>query len=160
MDVVRTPPNTPTSQLLTRAPLRLRLGDPSSPGTLDGAWWPGSRDFQTEVAELVDHFPETIGQVCRLLFSRPDWDGPPALGHRVRTVLTERGRVSVASFPSDDTQLLLVTMTSGRRLRLQVIASDSSRIDGERLLEAAGQRELPPGDGTGWDRWDGQTPWG
>lgn len=160
MDVVTTSPNSLTSRGTAQAPLRLRLGNSSSRGAFDGTWWPRSRDLQTEVVDLVDHFPESVGRVSRLLFSRPDWDGPPAVGRRVRMILARRGRVSVASFPSDDTQLLLATVASGRRLRLQVIASDSSAVDGDRLLAGAGQREAPPGDGTGWDRWDGQTPWG
>ena len=159
MDVVTTSPSTPTP---TSPPgtLRLRLADSASRDASDGAWWPRTRDLQTEVADLVDHFPESVGRVSRLLFSRPDWDGPPTVGHRVRSIVTARGRVQVTSFPSDDPQLLLVTIAFGRRLRLVVIPSESTPVDGERILAGAGQLEVPTGDGTEWDRWDGQTPWG
>ena len=51
------------------------------PGAEDGVWWPRSRDFALEAADLVDHFPQQFGQVYRVVFSRPDWDSVP---HRLK----------------------------------------------------------------------------
>jgi hypothetical protein len=157
--VMTTSPNKPSYTPSTREPLRLRLGSNPSLGSPDGAWWPQSRDLQTEAADLVDHFPESAGHIYRLLFSRPDWDSPTPLGRRgVRRIVAARGPVKVGSFPSDDTQLMILSMASGRRLKLQVIPSDSSQADGERLLYAAGEPDTTPGDGEDWDRWDDEAP--
>ncbi|QWF20203.1 hypothetical protein KM427_14460 [Nocardioides sp. LMS-CY] len=102
----------------------------------------------------MDHFPESAGRIYRLLFSRPDWDDvTPAGDHGVRPIAAERGPVKVGSFPSDDTRLMILTLSSGRRLRLVVIPSNTNRVDGERLLSAAGAIDTQPGDAADWDRW-------
>ena len=38
-------------------PLRIRLSVTSGHTIFDGAWWPRSRNINTEVADLVDHSP-------------------------------------------------------------------------------------------------------
>lgn len=154
-----TSPNLRPPPLVPQGPLRLRLGDGTSLGTPDGAWWPRSRDLRTEAADLVAHFPESAGRIRRLLYSRPDWDESTTHGGDDRSIATTRGRVGVGSFPSDDTQLMVVTLSTGRRLRLLVIPSDTSRLDGERLLNGAGEIDAAPGDGADWDRWDDECPW-
>jgi uncharacterized protein DUF5994 len=134
-----TSPNLPSSPPVTREPLRLRLGGDTALATPDGAWWPRSRDLQTEAADLVDHFPKSAGHINRLLFSRPDWDLPDTgRDGGIRNVMAARGRVKVGSFPSDDTHLMILTMASGQRLKLLVIPSDASPAEGERLLTGAG----------------------
>lgn len=150
-----TSPSIPPLAPQARGSLRLRLADDPDLGAPDGAWWPRSRDLQTEAADLVDHFPDSAGPIYRLLFSRPDWDHPTnAEGGGVRKIVAGRGPVKVGSFPSDDTHLMILTMSSGRRLRLVVIPSSATRADGERLLAAAGAIDTMPGDGADWDRWD------
>lgn len=120
-----------------RVPLRLQLSDTGSPGNRDGAWWPQSRDLQTETADLVDHFPEAAGRINRMLFSRPDWDDA-AVGRRgVRRIQAGRGPVKVGSFPSDDTQLMILSMASGQRLKLVVIPSATGAAEGERRLHSS-----------------------
>lgn len=123
-----------------RAPLRLRLAEGRASGPLDGAWWPQSRDLRVEGADLVDHFPQDVGRVGRLLFSRPDWDavaGAPAL-HRIRV---GRGSVKVGSFPSDDTRVMVATMQSGQRLRLLVVPSDTDPALAAEVMEQAADAE-------------------
>lgn len=119
-----------------RLPLRLRLDHDRQSGLLDGAWWPQSRDLQVEAADLVDRFPQDVGRVGRLLFSRPDWDavaGAPA-PHRIHS---RRGWVKVGSFPSDDTRVMVVAMQSGQRLRLLVVPSDTDPAVAEEIMERA-----------------------
>ncbi len=133
---VRPVPTTSTR----RAPLRLRLAEGRPSGPLDGAWWPQSRDLRVEAADLVDHFPQSVGRVGRLLFSRPDWDaaaGAPAL-HRIRA---SRGSVKLGSFPSDDTRIMVVTMQSGQRLRLLVVPSDTDPASAAEVMEQAADPE-------------------
>ena len=153
-----TSPNLPAPSPVPGQALRLRLRDDPSLGSPDGAWWPRSRDLQTEAADLVDHFPTSAGRIQRLLFSRPDWDGSAPSGRGTRSIMAARGRVKVGSFPSDDTHLMIATMASGQRLSLLVIPSDTSRAEGERLLHGAGEIDATPGDGADWDRWDTESP--
>lgn len=122
--------------LAERVPLRLRLDNSFQSGPLDGAWWPQSRDLQREAADLVDHFPGLVGRIERLLFSRPDWDavsGAPSM-HRIQAA---RGAVKVGSFPSDDTHVMIVKMSSGQRLRLRVVPSNTEPGLASRVMQQA-----------------------
>lgn len=133
-----TSPNSPvpTPQAAERAPLRIFLDNGTPSGPLDGAWWPQSRDLEVEAADLVDHFPFLVGQIERLLFSPPDWDaGSGRSGvHRIRAA---RGVVKVGSFPSDDTHLMVLKMSSGRRLRLLVVPHTTEPFAASRLMQEA-----------------------
>lgn len=129
--------STPAPQVSDRAPLRLSVGDHPVPRAhLDGAWWPQSRDLAVEVADLVDHFPDRVGQVRRLLYSRPDWD-PDASGSWARRVPVRRGYVKVGSFPSDDTHVMVVALTSGARLHLLVVPSSFEASSATAAMTAA-----------------------
>lgn len=141
-----------------RDPLRLRLSHTNSPVEPDGAWWPQSRDLETEAADLVDHFPTSAGRINRLLFSRPDWDDSSVDGKGVRRIRAGRGHVKVGSFPRDDTHLMILTMASGQRLKLMVIPSDAVRADGERYLRGAGRMAATPNGSADWARWDNESP--
>jgi hypothetical protein len=122
----------------TRVPLRMQLRESSTAGNVGGAWWPQSRDLQVEAADLVDHFPEQVGHIDRLVFSRPDWDNPVVDGHGVRRIRARRGPVKVGSFPSDDTQLMILLLATGRRVSLSVIASATDPVEADRQLHALG----------------------
>lgn len=116
-----------TDEPVDRVPLRLDLHGPSNRANADGTWWPQSRNLLTEAADLVDSFPPAAGHINRLLFSRPDWDDAlVAGGGGVRRVMTRRGWVKMGSFPSDDTQLMVLAMASGQRLRLAVVHADQA----------------------------------
>lgn len=142
-----------------RSPLRLRLGAATDDDVVDGAWWPQSRNLQVEAADLVDHFPADMGHVSRLLFSRPDWDDSTGDdGRGVRQVGTARGPVKTGSFPSDDTGLMIVTLSTGRRLRLRVIPSSTPPGEAEPLLHSAGRLPSPSGERDTSQRWDDESP--
>lgn len=150
-----------------RSELRLRMNNGYESGVLDGAWWPQSRDLQTEAADLVDHFPNMTGGIERLLFSRPDWDavaGTPG----ARRIQAARGPVKVGSFPSDDTHLMVLKMRSGQHLRVLVIPSDTAPdVAGQIMERAADERDTrspsallgllgPDQSGIGFDAWNDQ----
>lgn len=111
-------PRTPTTQTKQRVALRLQLSDPTVRSAVDGSWWPQSRDLAIELADLVDHFPKQLGQVHRVVFSRPDWDTAP---HRVRVA---RGLVKVGSYPRDDSHQVWLSMSTGQLIRLSVQAPE------------------------------------
>lgn len=143
-----TSPSTPVHALASRVPLRMQLGEPPASGPITGAWWPQSRNLQVEAADLVDHFPDQVGHIDRLLFSRPDWDNPVIGGRGVRRIQARRGPVKVGSFPSDDTHLMILLLASGRRVSLSVIASATDPAEADRQLRATGDGDSSgPKDG-------------
>jgi hypothetical protein len=131
-----------TSPTQTRVPLRLQLVEGPDTGAVGGAWWPQTRDLQTESADLVDHFPAGAGRIQRLLFSRPDWDSLPD-GGRLRAIQAERGRVKVGSFPGDDTQMMVLQLASGRRLRLLVVQGDTEPAAAQAAMDGAAPGTTP-----------------
>lgn len=110
--------------------LRLRLSGVAG-GHLDGAWWPYSRDLAAELRILVDHFPETSGHIDRVVFSRPDWDTRP------RKVQVGRGVIKTGSFPSDDTHVLVLGLSTRRQLELLVVPPGTDAETAEELMAAA-----------------------
>lgn len=126
----------PSSPTAAREALRLNLAEDPTPGNLGGAWWPQSRDLPTELAELIDEFPEARGRVMRGLFSPPDWDKPP------RKIPTRRGFVKVGSFPHDDTHVVTLTVSaSPRRLLLLVVPPDTPADTAATLMAGAASVE-------------------
>ncbi len=160
MDVLTTSPRTSAHAPAIRLPLRIQLRDSTSTGHVDGVWWPQSRDLQIEAADLVDHFPDQVGYIERILFSRPDWDRPVVKGRGVSRIQAGRGPVRVGSFPSDDTQLMIVLMASGRRVSLKVIGSATDPIEAERQFGALGEAERSGDTVEGaHTRWDAEEPY-
>ncbi len=122
------PPQTETS---SRVPLRLALSEQPDVDALDGGWWPQSRDLDTELADLVDHFPTSAGRVVRALFSAPDWDAAP------RKVPIRGGNLKVGWFPHDDTHVIVLRTSDHAVLRLLVVPPGVSHDDGDEAMLAA-----------------------
>jgi hypothetical protein len=91
-----------------------------------------------------------VGRINRLLFSRPDWDDGVVDGRGLRRIHAARGPVKVGSFPGDDTHQMVLTMASGRQLRLLVIPSNAEDSEAHRLLKASSE-EAPSGGSTARD---------
>jgi hypothetical protein len=110
--------------------LRLQLGAVPGRDRLDGAWWPYSRDLESEMSDLVQQFPPTRARISRAVYSRPDWDTAPrkiAAGPRV---------IKVGSFPRDDTHVLIAQLSDGSRLTLLVVPPEFTSGQGEEALLA------------------------
>jgi hypothetical protein len=120
----------PPTSAADRVPLRLQLDQPTGGGALDGSWWPQSRDLSLELADLVDNFPSALGEVHRVVISRPD------LGHgaassagstraRQGWLLPSRGQPPVVAVDVDAQH---VSAVSDRPRRFLTIAdADPSR---------------------------------
>ncbi|MDR7360706.1 DUF5994 family protein [Nocardioides marmoribigeumensis] len=119
-----------TSNHMSR-PLRLHLAPDPSDGLLDGAWWPYSHDLETELADLVDHFPPEVGRVSRVLFSRPDWQTHP------RHIQVGRGMMKTGSFPSDDSHVVLLKLAREQQLKVMVIPPETTPDAAEQLVAEA-----------------------
>jgi hypothetical protein len=122
-----------TTSKATTAPHDLRLDLAAAPGAgvLDGAWWPRSRNLETELADLVDHFPHDAGYITRALFSRPDWLTQP------RKVKVARGYLKTGSFPRDDTHVLVLRLSTGEQLKVLVVPPETPAIPARDLMSAA-----------------------
>lgn len=119
-----------------RVPLRVLL-DPDHHGRpLDGAWWPQTRDLELELADLADHLPGEVGDVTAMRISRLGWNpGPGTRGPR--EIRSRRGRVRVESLPERDAHLMVLVLTSGKRLRLLVIPASTKRGVARSLMNQA-----------------------
>ena len=120
-----------TSNAQLESRLRLQLSAVPGAGPLDGAWWPRSRDLEAELADLVDHFPAEAGYISRAIFSRPDWKTSP------RKVMVGRGYLKTGSFPSDDTHVLLLKLSSGEQLKVFVVPPDTAADAARDLMATA-----------------------
>ena len=114
----------------SRRPLRLRLGSAPGQDRLDGAWWPYSRDLESEMSDLVQQFPPTHGRISRAVYSLPDWDTAP------RELVAGQRVITVGASPRDDAHVLIVQLSDGRRLTLLVVPPDFTPGQGEEALLA------------------------
>jgi hypothetical protein len=116
--------------------LRLEPAE-SREGSLDGAWWPRSRDITTELPALLTALTPHIGPVSRVGLDAASWDGLPT-----RLVVDDRV-VHIDSFPVGDGTALI---TRGERdlLSLLVIPPHMTPEAAHAVVDAA----LPPGSGS------------
>ena len=111
-----------------RIPLRLQLQQTMGAGALDGTWWPQSRDPYLELADLIDNFPAPLGEVHRVVYSRPDWDIAP------RRVRAARGLIKVGSYPREDNHQVWLWMSTRTMIRLSVTAPEEPPIKSPRAV--------------------------
>ncbi|WP_156390868.1 MULTISPECIES: DUF5994 family protein [unclassified Nocardioides] len=107
------------------------MSDRTGLDTLDGGWWPRSRDLAVELADLADHFPHALGRVQHAVYSPPDWDATP------RRVAVRGGHVELDAVPRDDTHLVLLRTSQRLTLCLLVVPHDFSADQGAEALLAA-----------------------
>jgi hypothetical protein len=111
---------------------RLRLARHVGHGTLDGGWWPRSRDLTTELTELAGDLAPELGTLDRVELSAADWDGlPPA-------VELPPGTVAATTFShEEETHRIDLHLSGGTTLRLLVVPPAMTADQGEEALLAA-----------------------
>ncbi|GAB3864275.1 DUF5994 family protein [Nocardioides maradonensis] len=114
-----------------REPPRLRMAERGHRNSLDGGWWPHSRDLAAELGGLVAGMAPESGRIVRALFSPPDWDTAP------RRIPMGAGYLKVGSFPDDDTHLMLLTTSDRRVLRMLVVPPGFTKAQADEALLAA-----------------------
>jgi hypothetical protein len=120
----------PEPAVAARVPLRLNLSDDLGHGRLHGAWWPQSRDLETELVDLAGGLPAALGRVVRVVYSRPDWNLAP------RKVTVDDTAIQVGSFPQDDSHLVILTLST-RNLSLLVVPQDTDEEQAEEAMDVA-----------------------
>jgi hypothetical protein len=66
----------------------------------------------------------------------------------IRRIQAARGAVKVGSFPSNDTHVMIVTMSSGQRLRLLVVPADTEPGLASRAMQQAADDRNTEGPST------------
>jgi hypothetical protein len=102
---------------------RLRLATDIGRGSLDGGWWPESRDLTAELAGLAAELAPEFGTIVRVEISPADWDDLPSLA----TALAD----------PDDTHRIDLQLAPGTTLRLLVVPPSMTADQGEEALLAA-----------------------
>lgn len=94
---------------------RLYLDPTGSPeSTVDGAWWPQSRNPARELPDLILAIDATRGQVQRLILAATGWDERP------RRVIVG-GRAIVIDYRGSQPAALLTAVCAQSRVDLMVI---------------------------------------
>jgi hypothetical protein len=96
--------------------LRLQL-DPTmaGTGTVDGGWWPRSRDPDAELPELIAGLDSSLGPITRVALNLDAWDTAP------RRVAVDGRRVRVGWFRHMDAHTIGVTRAAQDRVVLLVV---------------------------------------
>jgi hypothetical protein len=102
-----------------------------SPGPLDGAWWPRSRDLTRELPPLAAAFEERWGRITRTAVNPAFWPVIP------RKVQVTGHVVRVGWFTVQDPHALLLLSRTAGRWDLLVIPPRTSPATAARLMAAA-----------------------
>jgi hypothetical protein len=102
---------------------RLRLATDIGRGSLDGGWWPQSRDLAAELTELAAALAPDLGTIVRVEVSPADWDDLPPMAQ--------------AFADADETHRIDVQLSPGTTLRLLVVPPSMTADQGEEALLAA-----------------------
>lgn len=114
----------------SRLPLRLALSGDFSHGRLDGAWWPQSRNLETELTDLVTNFPAVLGRITCATCSRSDWERAPS-EVRVGGEIVEVGQLQ-----QDGTHMVILTLRS-RNLTLLLVPPETSEVQAGEAMRVA-----------------------
>ncbi|MFF7720195.1 DUF5994 family protein [Streptomyces luteogriseus] len=121
------------------ARLALKTDDGTSPGLLDGAWWPRSRDLLSELPSLTDVLDPLWGRITRIAVNPTHWPVIP------RRVPVGGHIVKVGWFtPEIDPHKLLLLSYGTSRWDLLVIPPETGAESAARLMAAASGHDGPP----------------
>ncbi len=121
---------------LDMARLTLRVSEDRR--SLDGAWWPRSRELSAELVTLFAVWPVEEGYISRVIVAPGDWDSVP---EKVSIPL-RRGSVKIQRLPQDTTHHVVLTMLDGQRRSLVVIPPGAARETAAKYLGAFGARRV------------------
>lgn len=117
---------------------RLALCDRSStPGAVDGAWWPNSCDLRSELPDLIAVIGMLIGPVHRVVYDPSMWPSAPSRIIRGTTVIS----VDPYALVARDTIYLIGTHS--RDSVLYVVPPSSSGLAVHRVLSAVADATGP-----------------
>jgi hypothetical protein len=118
-------------------PVRLALleATDAATATLDGAWWPRSRELATELPPLITVLRHQGIRVSRVAYHRENWEPAP------RRLPADGRIVRLGWYPGLDPHLVRMTSGGGGRARLDllVIPPDLDDAAAKQAMAAASQ---------------------
>jgi hypothetical protein len=127
---------------------RLSLKPSSSArGTVDGAWWPRSRDPAIELAALIEELSAQRTRVRGIALHRVGWDSAPR-----RIALTSGRKVAVDWFRGGDLRTIQIIDANYQRMDLFIIPVDTTPALADLALTMATDGQDPHIIATGTDR--------
>jgi hypothetical protein len=111
---------TPQSPPAVQQPeLRLLLARTLGRGTVDGAWWPRSKDPLAELPTLVAGLAEQVGAITRVALNITAWDSAP------RTIIVGGRIIRLGWFTVLDPNTISLTRSRGEHIDLLVVPPES-----------------------------------
>jgi uncharacterized protein DUF5994 len=116
-------------------------------GTVDGAWWPSSRNASVELPVLVSSLNARVGAVLRLGVDARDWDDIPRRltvgGHVVRVGRFADVNHKIIVTPGSQEHILLLVVpphasTAAAKSALAMAATGTNNGTPEEILAASG----------------------
>jgi Family of unknown function (DUF5994) len=105
-----------------------------TPGCVDGAWWPRSRDLSTELPALLAELATRLGPVARVSHNLDTWDVAP---RRLGTVQ----QVRLGGFRAQHPHTVDVIGLNGSRLTLLVLPPATDPVSARQTLATAAGRD-------------------
>jgi uncharacterized protein DUF5994 len=124
------------SKVTNDLPARVAVADVLFEGSLDGAWWPRSRDVTTQLPSLLLALPDRIGRITRVSLNMKMWDPTP------NRVPTATRILKVGWFTVIDPDLLTLSDAQGHRILLAVIPPETATDVAERALSMASGKSV------------------
>ncbi len=98
--------------------------------TVDGAWWPYSRELVSELPELLVSLGDRLGPLVRVGYRRDDWtDTPPAALIGGRTV-------DLLGFDGAEAPSVILIGNDGHHVTLAAVAPEAGERDAREVLDA------------------------
>jgi hypothetical protein len=122
-----------SSETSTATTDRQRLNlkpDDAATGSVDGAWWPGSRDLTAELPAVTAEASARIGPVERVVYNIDAWEPVP------RKIRIADATVRMAGFHSLDFDTVQL-IGARRRLILLVVPPETDEATALSVLAAA-----------------------
>ena len=116
-------------------PARLALLEVArdQPTTLDGAWWPRSRELATELPSLVEEFARRGSRITHVVYHPGLWQVAP------RKIRGAGGLVRLGWFREVDEHLISLRTSDERRIELLAVPPEASESVAARAMALATQ---------------------
>jgi Family of unknown function (DUF5994) len=119
----------PSTTLTDRPRLNLKADDSAS-GSVDGAWWPDSRDLAVELPAVTAEASARLGPVERVAYNIDAWEPVP------RKIRIADATVRMAGFHSLDFDTVQL-IGARRRLILLIVPPETDEKTARSVLAAA-----------------------
>jgi hypothetical protein len=120
---------------------------PQRTGTFDGAWWPRTRDPESQLSGLLIALTARLGPIARVGLDASEWDSAPGslvvAGHPVRIDWSAVGDSTMIVTRGDQDHFLFLvippeTAPSSARAAMAMAVQDDNAVSAERILAATG----------------------